>query len=359
MESTSRARTFVVLDFWRFTTAFAVLLFHYEQWARGEAAYTHGWFVGFANGVDFFFVLSGFVIAHNYAGRIKSWRDYAGFLQKRLARIYPLHILTLLIVIGLYCGAIILGIKIKHQAPYDFSYLPAQLLLTHAWGFHDKMTWNTVSWSISAEWLCYLVFPALTAMIFSKSKLLGFLYLIVFVGLLDITLGHRWLITTNLGAWRALPSFAFGILLWRVWSENTSVLFRWPIAIAAYAVCLVSMLLTVPQEIMIAICGTAILASAFAERSKPLTGTIAAFCEHLGNMSYALYMLHAIVGQIVFAAISPKIEFLHTHPGASALLAASASIILSALSYRYFEHPARLYFMSLGNRDLRINVERG
>ena len=46
--------------------------------------------------VDFFFVLSGFVIAHAYFEKISSGLSVATFMGRRLARLYPLHLITLL-----------------------------------------------------------------------------------------------------------------------------------------------------------------------------------------------------------------------------------------------------------------------
>ena len=49
--------------------------------------------------VDFFFVLSGFVISLNYFNKINSKNDLINFQKKRFLRLYPLHILTLFIFI--------------------------------------------------------------------------------------------------------------------------------------------------------------------------------------------------------------------------------------------------------------------
>jgi peptidoglycan/LPS O-acetylase OafA/YrhL len=51
--------------------------------------------------VDFFFVLSGFVIFHIYADRMPSFGSLLRFLWLRLGRLYPLHLLMLLVFLGI------------------------------------------------------------------------------------------------------------------------------------------------------------------------------------------------------------------------------------------------------------------
>jgi peptidoglycan/LPS O-acetylase OafA/YrhL len=106
--------------------------------------------------VDFFFILSGFVMCHVY-GRSFSTdvtrHGYAKFMRARFARIYPLHLLLLAIYVGLAS----LGMKQTTENP-EWSIL-AQIFLVHALGIFDHTTWNIPSWSISVEWWTYILFP--------------------------------------------------------------------------------------------------------------------------------------------------------------------------------------------------------
>lgn len=106
-------------------------------------------------GVDLFFMLSGFVLAYVYrdtfAGGV-SRGAWGRFMARRLARIYPLHLATLLVVLALAKFAI---------APGTGGVLAANLVLVHGWGFTDQFLFNSPSWSISCEFAAYLAFPFL------------------------------------------------------------------------------------------------------------------------------------------------------------------------------------------------------
>ena len=113
-------------------------------------------------GVDLFFVLSGFILTINYAHlfRTVSARGVAWFLGLRLARIYPLHLATLgmmlaLVAVGRLLGREPEGFATAFQPP-GFAW---SALLVHGWGFLPEPVWNAPSWSISAEWWAYLWFP--------------------------------------------------------------------------------------------------------------------------------------------------------------------------------------------------------
>lgn len=111
-------------------------------------------------GVDIFFVLSGFILALNYGGRIRSPRDYGTFVGYRVARIYPLHLFTLLGLLILAESSGLLGFGVNDPQRFALDYhLPLHLLMIHAWGFEESLRFNLPSWSISAEFFAYLLFP--------------------------------------------------------------------------------------------------------------------------------------------------------------------------------------------------------
>jgi peptidoglycan/LPS O-acetylase OafA/YrhL len=122
-------------------------------------------------GVDLFFILSGFILCYVYSAgsRKLSLKDYGHFLWFRIARLYPNQIATLIL---LEACVIFGGIfKVQISGNYPFSSLLYQLTMTQAWPFvpgNDGSQWNYPSWSISAEWFAYLIAFPLTSIILSK-----------------------------------------------------------------------------------------------------------------------------------------------------------------------------------------------
>ncbi len=112
--------------------------------------------------VDFFFVLSGFIIAYNYLGKINSKKEVIAFQKKRFYRLYPLHLLTLIIFIFIE----MLKLFAIRYTNFEPTYLPfdsfnnyyslvSNFFLLHGW---YGWSYNLPSWSISTEFYTYLIF---------------------------------------------------------------------------------------------------------------------------------------------------------------------------------------------------------
>lgn len=90
-----------------------------------------------------------------------SSREYFDFLRARLARIYPVHLFTLLLLGGFVVGARHYGIHVPTETHTRFTFF-TNLFLVQVWPFFYRgLSWNDPSWSISAERFVYLVFPLL------------------------------------------------------------------------------------------------------------------------------------------------------------------------------------------------------
>lgn len=131
--------------------------------------------------VDFFFILSGFVMAYVYDidhPKRHSMQDAMQYLIARIARIYPLHLITLAATLLLFILLALInpGTAEEYCCVFDDSLrtaesLVANLLLIHSWGMFDWVTWNLPSWSLSAEFFCYLIFAALLTVSGDNRKL--------------------------------------------------------------------------------------------------------------------------------------------------------------------------------------------
>ncbi len=164
----------------RIVAALWVVLFHFrpllEQAAPGFRSALAPVLNSGAQGVDLFFILSGFVLTWSYLDKMGphwSTRATLHFLWLRLARVWPIYLVTmhlaaLWIIFTLYVG------HIPSEAVHELTagnYL-SQFFMVQLWSvpFFDGTSWNGPAWSISAEWLAYLLFGALILVIFRISQ---------------------------------------------------------------------------------------------------------------------------------------------------------------------------------------------
>ncbi len=114
-----------------------------------------------ALGVDLFFVLSGFILSLNYVEKFArvDRKAYFRFLWMRLARIYPVHLFTLLFLLAAVLAARHAHIQLsmpERLQPHSFV---TNVFLVQIWNYKHPPSWNGPAWSISAEWFAYLLFP--------------------------------------------------------------------------------------------------------------------------------------------------------------------------------------------------------
>jgi peptidoglycan/LPS O-acetylase OafA/YrhL len=129
-----------------------VFLSHYA--IEGKPVFYEGYI-----GVEFFFILSGFIISYKYAQRITDKTiSIKKFLVARIARIYPLHGITFLLVA-------LLGLRrtLRTGTPFPLFQMLFNIVLLQSF-VPDKsyyFSFNAVSWSISNELFFYALFPVL------------------------------------------------------------------------------------------------------------------------------------------------------------------------------------------------------
>ena len=246
-------------------------------------------------GVELFFILSGFILCHVYLERFGTGQfSYRDFIGARLARIYPMHIATLLGVLALGLAATAAGISISANVMNWQAFIP-NLLMVHAWGVTSEAGWNHPSWSISAEWFAYLTFPAyafiawrlrerpLLAVILAGLFLVG-LYE-VFPRLAGFALTQA---TFHWGALRIVPCFAYGCALYIAYRKGP---LRYPLfsSFAALFMLVFSAGLVGSDTLSVLSAGSLIVSLAsLSQRNNRLIGSRPAVW--LGEISYALYM---------------------------------------------------------------------
>jgi len=350
-------RTIDGLTSLRFLAAFWVLALHYTDQMPHDLQERTSFFQQGQLGVDFFFVLSGFILTHVYVRELAARRfRYGLFLQRRLARIYPLHVGSFLLVVGYVLAGRLAGVTFRAPDAYAASEIPPNLLLLHAWGW-GRMSWNYVSWSISAEWFAYLLFPALTWLSLRPalgpwSRLAAALALMVAMyvaveQVIGVPLTHL----TSLAIFRILPEFVLGIALYHL-SARYDLAARTALLSTLVGV---SALLTVAHLGAsdlgaVLLLGFLVFATASLERLGKATWLRDRRLIYLGEISYAIYMLHAILFIVYFKILRITLGDAYEHwagwLGPPAIL---LTIGAAALAHHVVELPCRRFF---GRPDL-------
>ena len=177
--------------------------------------------------VSFFIMLSGFVLAYNYAGRARRGElDKVRFWKARLTRLYPVYLLSLVLGFQTF-----LGERTAHTHAMFWLGTILTPLLLQGWIPEIATFGNTPAWTMSAEASYYLIFPWLAA--FRKpERLIGHLWRLGGLWILGMIPGilyfhynpdgivhvdrfsaAPWLQALKFTPLPHLPSFAFGVLL--------------------------------------------------------------------------------------------------------------------------------------------------
>jgi len=298
-------------------------------------------------GVELFFVLSGFILSHVYLQSAGEKRfSYRGFLWARVARVYPLHVATLVGVGLLAAVALVAGMSVDGNV-LSWVSLPANLLMVHAWGLAPVAGWNHPSWSISAEWFAYLCFP-LFAFVFWRARekpvaavvgTAAFLT-VLYYGFERVAGFPLTEATIRWGALRIVPCFALGCALYLVY-RKAPLKAPWTASAVSFGLMVLSAALGLWDGITVLLAGALILslASLPNERAGWLASRPAVY---LGEISYSVYMV-CVPWKLLAVNLAAKLtDAPDKQLQIFVWLAILALLpVVAALSYHLVEHPAR------------------
>jgi peptidoglycan/LPS O-acetylase OafA/YrhL len=361
----------------RFLAAAYVLIFHYSA-IPGNIFESQFVRLGYT-GVSFFFVLSGFILAHNYHqvdfARPDALRRY---WLARISRVYPVYLLSLI------AGVPFLILLLPKLAAGMTTTLAASSLLVapfglQAWFPGTACALNCPSWSISVEAFFYLLLPLLLAPVL-RHPLKWLAYTLS--GWLVITSGYMlaWSIISPQGSILLsqpglthemvaqfikyfppgrLPEFCLGLVLYALWKQHSRY-FNPSLMICA---CLAATTILLTQisyipEIALHNGLSAVAWAPLILGAANLKGGILSLpiSEFLGRISFSLYLFHL---PVFSAVLSFDNRFLGRmlvtqHPTLLIVLTATLAIIVSAIVFVCVEEPMRRrIFRSFARTDRR------
>ena len=281
-------------------------------------------------GVSFFFMLSGFIIAYNYQKKFSENKiTKRTFWVARIARIYPLHWLPLLI-------AVALGNYVIASGTIDWcKHFLASLTLTNAYIPKDNyfFSFNSPSWSLCCEQLFYICFPFLIAFTKDYRKLLSTFLICAILSIVGMYFTP--MITSSQGSIIEIASIALFLSFYLYAAEIPKVYryscYYWiPIAFILISFSL--------QKGMV---------------SRLLSNRLLVIG---GEISYSFYLIHLFV-LLSYAKWQKESDF-HIDWYISIPLLFCVIILLSLLSYYYFEKPMnKLVKTLLSKQSMRQPVK--
>jgi peptidoglycan/LPS O-acetylase OafA/YrhL len=316
--------------------------------------------------VDFFFLLSGFVIAYVYSQPLASVPRTTAikqYLWARFTRIYPLHLFTLLVLVVTtpFVAALVPAIVDGSWTTYfAWSALPSNLMLTQAMNQHVYLSWNMVSWSIGAEWWTYVL--SIPALIFLRRRSLVFIFawaLVAIIGLMTLVnlLSEKNLdITFNYGFWRCFFEFNIGIALFHVFAREKMK------AWLSHDWIVIALLLVIAlifherwNDLLIIPCFSGLIL-ALAYNSTKVTAVLnTPVFQYLGKISYSIYMVHCLWFMVFWFSL-PLVktswgigEFSTIEKFGYSFVFISLTLISSHFTYHFIEVKAQRKLRSMFN----------
>ena len=272
-----------------------VVLFHLHAGSHLYALTRHGWAA-----VDFFFVLSGFVLMAGFTGRLTDASALGRYAVRRLARLYPLHLVTLVVLVALVGYGGVRDDVDPFTGGYSLTALAQCLTLTQGFTL-NQLSWNFPSWSISLELWAGLLFGLTLWLFRARASIVFVLYVLGLIALLVILPEPEGTASTPAEALFIAAHYIFGFfvgaLLFELFKRLAAADWRPPgwAEWAAVAIMVASFLFAdhIPAMAMIGLSAVVILIFAF--EAGPFSVWLNRPApQAAGVWSYSIYLTHPL-----------------------------------------------------------------
>lgn len=345
------------LDGLRGVAALAVVFFHLGLWAKMPLLFSHGYLA-----VDFFFCLSGFVIAYAFKKRFEQGLGFWEFVALRMIRLYP--IIAIGMVLGLlYTGVVSLVFRNQPFAIRDvISAFSLNIFLIPYLGFESKVggaiyPLNSPFWSIFYEilinfaWALFL--RRIPAWVFFLASVIA--ALIFFPLLPDFEVGGGW-DQFYWGLLRVCLGFGAGLWVFELYSKGI----RLPAVNSVYILGVLTIILAVPEwhnvwfdlAVVIVACPLLTLFGITAVAGN----TSLRFMTFAGEISYPIYGIHRPIC-LGLTSVGTKAALGVFAMSGIIAFAFVASIVVAVVVSRWFDEPARKYLLARFRGFMTSKVE--
>ncbi len=353
----------------RFITALHVFFFHIEAahlWSAPDPSRLLA-SIGYV-GVNWFFVLSGFILAYSYTGRNFSRRD---FWHARFVRVYPAYFVALCLAAPLFVYVCFYTPLASEQAwiavmrDHAAAFTLLALVLMQAWVPPAALSVNTVGWSLSVEVVFYFLFPLLLSPLARLSRR-NLLFMLPTLSLASIAMafayvhwspdgitkttsdmnGLLWLNILRFNPLVRLPEFLIGVcgaLLFVQYPVSS----RWAIPLVAGGLAVFAAATLFSDHIAYPVMHNGLLSLPFIAiiygiALRPLWSRILEWrvFRMLGEASYSFFLTHGIVIALFF-----RPDGTHHEQGIlDILLCLAIALVLAFALYQGVEQPMRRRF---------------
>ncbi|MEH2213789.1 acyltransferase family protein [Nostoc sp.] len=357
--------------------ALVVVIHHFSYYGLPKIGSTLSAYTNFfTNGylwVDFFFILSGFIMTHVYAETFclkVNLKNYRSYLFSRFARIYPLHIFIISLFVGLEVVKLLFLNASAFTGKFNLTALVSNIFLLQAFDikcpplFWCNTYWNEPAWSISVEFFIYCIFPILlvvllknkfkTDLIIYSSTLFCILLLITFTrGNLDTIIG--------------IPSIArcgleciLGIITYKIYHRGNYKKYFNLSFLAIIAITWIILIMhyywhhfrNIHDWLILPAFSLLILSVSINKKSLISKFLNSQLMLYIGTISYSTYMVHWVVQELLKSFWLYKFHdvFGKEFTGYQSLTSLGVFLMIvllaASLTYKFVEIPARNYLKS-------------